>query len=156
MLPIRARYLVLFSLLLLTASMHAQTACPWLTQGTAETFLQGHVAVSTTLLSANEGTCTFTLQQDSTSYTLKIIVAPNNATPCPDGSKHFAGVGNDATVCASNPSHNQSTDTVSSRIRDRYLTVQLIITSHAAIPLAPANRQAVVQQAAEEVAGNLF
>ncbi len=156
MLSVRARCLVLLSLFLLTSSVHAQTACPWLTQGTAETFLQGPVTVSTTLLSAAEGTCTFTLQQDNVSYTLKIIVAATNATHCPDGSKHLAGIGNDATLCAANPSHNQTTDTVSSRIRDRYLTVQLIIISRGANPLAPVNRQAVVQLAAEEVAGNLF
>jgi hypothetical protein len=156
MLSFRARCLVLFSLLLLTASVRAQTACPWLTQGTAETFLQGPVTVSTTLLSATEGTCTFTLQQDNASYALNIIVAATNATHCPDGSQHLAGIGNDATRCSANPSRNQTTDTVSSHIRDRFLTVQLIIISRGANPLAPVSRQSVVQQAAEEVAGNLF
>jgi hypothetical protein len=156
MLSVRARCLVLFSLVLLTASVHAQTSCPWLTQGTAATWLQGPVTVSTNLLSATEGTCTFSLQQDNASYTLKIIVAATNATRCPDGSQHLAGIGNDATLCAANPSRNQTTDTVSSRVRDRYLTVQLIIIGRSANPLAPVKRQAVVQQAAEEVAGNLF
>lgn len=151
----RALWLLL-PLLLLCASARAQTPCPWLTQGTAATWLQGPVTVSTNLLSTNEGTCLFTLHQDNASYTLEITVSATNHPLCPSSSKPLTGIGNEAVLCTANPSRNQTTDTISSRIRDRYLTVQLTITGKSTSPLAPDKRQALVQQAAEEAAGNLY
>ena len=151
-----SRCLLLVSLLLLSISARAQTTCPWLTQGTASLWLQGHVTVSTNILSTSEGTCTFTLHQDNATYTLEITVAATNHPRCTTNSKPLTGIGNEAVLCAANPSRNQTTDTVSSRIRDRYLTVQLIITSKTPGALTPDKRQTLVEEAAEEVAGNLF
>ncbi len=116
---LRAHWLLL-PLLLLCASAHAQTTCPWLTQGTASTWLQGPVTVSTNLLSTNEGTCTFTLHQDNASYTLEITVSATDHPRCPTSSKPIAGIGNQAVLCSASPSRNQTTDTINSRIRDRY------------------------------------
>jgi hypothetical protein len=156
MFSLRSRCLLLVSLLLLCISAPAQTTCPWLTQGTAATWLQGPATVSTNLLSANEGTCTFTLHQDNALYTLEITVSATNHPRCPASSKPLTGIGNEAILCAANHSRNQTTDTITSRIRDRYLTVQLTITAKNTNPMPPDQRQAIVQQAAEEVAGNLY
>ena len=152
---LRAHWLLL-PLLLLCASARAQTPCPWLTQGTASTWLQGPVTVSTNLLSTNEGTCTFTLHQDNASYTLEITVSATNHPRSSTSSKPIPGIGNQAVLCSASPSRNQTTDTINSRIRDRYLTVQLTVTGKNTNPMPPDQRQAVVQQAAEEAAGNLF
>ena len=150
------RCLLLFILLPLSISASAQATCPWLTQGTASTLLQGPVTLSTNILSTNEGTCTFTLHQDNATNTLEITISTTNHPRCIAGSKPLTGIGNEAVLCAANPSRNQTTDTVSSRIRDRYLTVQLTITSKTPSPLAPNKRQSLIEEAAEEVAGNLF
>jgi hypothetical protein len=150
------RCLLLFILLPLSISASAQATCPWLTQGTASAWLQGPAAVSTNILSTSEGTCTFSLHQDNATYTLEITIAAANHPRCATNSKPLTGIGNEAVICAANPSRNQTTDTVSSRIRNRYLTVQLIITSKTPSALAPDKRQSLVEEAAEEVAGNLF
>ncbi len=147
------RWLLLFSLLLCAAA-HAQTACPWLTQGTAEALLNGPVIASTNLLPGDQGTCAFTLHQDVATSTLEITVATANLSACPAG-KPLTGIGNQATLCTTS-SRNQSTDTVSSRVRDHYFTVQLTTTGKATNVLTPDQRQALLQQAAEEVAGNLY
>jgi hypothetical protein len=150
------RCLLLFAFLLLSISARAQMPCPWLTQGTAATWLQGPVTVSTNVLSSNEGTCTFTLHQDNASYTLELTLSATNHPRCPAGSKPLSGIGNEAVICAAAPSRNQTIDTVSSRIRDRYLTIQLTVSGKSIAPLAPDKRQSLVQETAEEVAGNLF
>ena len=150
------RCLLLLFLLSLTANARAQAACPWLTQGTAEASLQGSVTVSTHLVSAKEGTCTFTMQRADAAYTLKIIVAFTNEFRCPDGSRQVPGIGNEAAICSANTPRNQTTDTLSSMIRDRFLTVQLKSVSKRSTPLTPEKRQTLIQQTAEEVAGNLF
>ncbi|MGA8940062.1 MAG: hypothetical protein WB439_12955 [Acidobacteriaceae bacterium] len=149
-----APWLLLY-LLLPCAHAHAQAACPWLTQGTAAAYLQAPVTTFTNLSSSNEGSCLFTLHQDTATSALKITVTTTTQPSCPAG-KPLTAIGTEATLCSAHPARNRTTDTVSGRVRNLYFTIELTIIGKTTPPLTPEQRQSIVQQAAQEVAGNLF
>lgn len=140
---------------LIPRAAHAQAACPWLTQGTAEAYLQAPVTPFTNLSSSNEGSCLFTLHHEAATSALKITVTTTPQTTCPSG-KPLTGIGTEATLCSTHSTHNRTTDTVSGRVRTYYFTIELSITGKSTPTLSTEQRQLIVEQAAQEVAGNLF
>lgn len=147
-------WLLLLSLPL-CASARAQTACPWLTQGTAETFLNESTVASAHLLPNGEGSCIFTLHHGAATSALQITISSAPQPACPAG-KPLTGIGTQAMFCSASPSHIQTVDTVSGRVRDHYFTVLLVINSKSAAAATSRQRESIVERAAEEVAGNLF
>ncbi|MGA7158619.1 MAG: hypothetical protein WBY53_17365 [Acidobacteriaceae bacterium] len=144
-----APWLLLFALTSLPHA-RAQTACPFFTQGTAATYLQAPVELSTDLNANNEGSCTFTAHDASSTITLKLTATTAMQPACPSG-KPLTGIGTEATLCT-----RQTADTISARLRDLYLTIQLTTTGKPTKPFTTEQRQTIVQNAAEILAGNLF
>ncbi len=142
--------LVLFS----GAIANAQPVCRWLTEGSAATLLGGPVTVSARLLPSGEGSCAFSRQQGTSFYLLEITVANSALAACPPGSQKLSGIGNEAVECKSTRSSGETIDVVSSRVRAVYFTTGLTVRGKNTSAV-PTSKQSVVQQVAEQVAGNL-
>jgi hypothetical protein len=125
----------------------SETACPWLTEGSAANALGGKVRVILSLASPTQGTCTFVKTEDPQDQ-LKIIVGAGNVPSCPAGSAHVAGIGVQASRCRLPLAHE--TQMISSRVREVNLAVT-VSTNKSGDPA-----EGAIEQIAEQVAGNLF
>ena len=125
----------------------SETACPWLTEGSAANALGGKVRVILSLASPTQGTCTFVKTEDPQDQ-LKIIVGAGNVPSCPAGSAHVIGIGVQASRCRLPLAHE--TQMISSRVREINLAVT-VSTSKSGDPA-----EGAIEQIAEQVAGNLF
>lgn len=154
---ITLRLLCVLATLSLCFVARAQTApCPWLTEGTAAELLSGPVAVATRILPAGDSTCAFTRQQGAATSVLEISITASDHSICPPNSMKLPGIGNEAVFCTPNHPPNEITDIVSGRARNLYFAVRLTITGKPSTTLSHAMRQSLLEQAAEEVAGNLY
>jgi len=135
-------------LLALVAAAHAQQACPWLTQGTAAALMGGEVS-ATVHGSATEGTCEF---QRSPPGSLHMSIAVSHSQPkqCTTGEP-LTGIGQDAVFCMSDAG-NGHVVTIRSRVRSTFF----LLTLTGKVTTDKASLRNVLEQAAEEVAGNLF
>jgi hypothetical protein len=147
--------LMLSFVLLSVGNAHSQSACKWFTDGSAAALLGGPVTVSAKSLPSGEGSCTYSLQQVTTLYLLEISVANSAHGSCPQGSQKLAGIGNEAFVCRFDRLPHEIVEEVNSRVRNMYFTVSLTIRGTSTSVMSPGKRQDVVQQVAEQVAGNL-
>jgi hypothetical protein len=152
---IKLRLLFALAVVSLCSAAHAQSACPWLTEGTAAAMLEGQVTVTTKLLPTGEGSCAFTLQKSGATAVIEINVAASVGGSCPANSAKLAGIGNEAVYCTEDRSPKETTNIVRSRVRDVFFVVRLTVTGKTPAAATPAQRQAVAEQVAEEVAGNL-
>ncbi len=153
----KLRLLCVLAALSLCSVASAQTAaCPWLTEGTASALLDGRVAVTTRILSAGDSTCTFTLQQGAATSVLEISIAATDHFICPPNSLKVSGIGNEAVSCTQDHPPNETMDIVSGRARNLYFGVRLTVTGKPSAALSPSMRQSLVEQVAEQVAGNLY
>jgi hypothetical protein len=154
---IKLRLLCVLAALSLCSVARAQTAaCPWLTEGTASALLNGPVAVTTRILPAGDSTCTFTLQQGAATSVLEISIAASDHSICPSNSMKLSGIGNEAVSCTQDHPPNETTDIVSGRARNLYFAVRLTVTGKPSTSLSHAMRQSLLEQVAEQVAGNLY
>jgi hypothetical protein len=126
---------------------NSETACPWLTEGSAANALGGKVRVILSLASPTQGTCTFVKTEDPQDQ-LKIIVGAGNVPSCPAGSAHVIGIGVQASRCRLPLAHE--TQMISSRVREINLAVT-VSTNKSGDPA-----EGAIEQIAEQVAGNLF
>jgi hypothetical protein len=147
----KSRLLLLLAFLILSAAARAQSACPWLTEGTAAAMLGGPTTATTNILPSSNGTCTFTFHQGASPSSLEITVAPNRPALCPVNSKALPAIGNEALICTAGNS-----DIVTARVRTLYFTIRLTIGSTQSPPVSAAERQTIVQRIAEQVAGSLY
>lgn len=154
---ITLRLVCLLATLSFCCEARAQTApCPWLTEGTASALLSGPVAVATRILPAGDSTCTFTLQQGAATSVLEISIAASDHSICPPNSMKLPGIGNEAVFCTQDHPPNETTDIVSARARNLYFAVRLTVTGKPSAALSQAMRQSLLEQVAEQVAGNLY
>jgi len=131
---------------------HAQTGCPWLTEGSAAHALGGDVSVTAKVSDMGEGRCSFARQQDS----LEILVSKAALPTCPGGSTALKGVGNDALTCRHGEQHSDSVEMISSRVRDFHFTITLTARGEK-MPAKPDDPQTdTLEQVAEQVAGSLY
>lgn len=146
---------VLFASLLLPASGHcfAANVCPWMTQGSAARLLAGDIIASIQAVDDKHGDCIFSRADGRTSYTLHIAVGGEANVACPRGSAQLKGIGNEAYLCNVQRSSSGATEKVSSRVRDILFTVTL---TERGVLMSNDARRDVLDQAAEQVAGNLF
>jgi hypothetical protein len=127
----------------------SETACPWLTEGSAANALGGKIRVILSLTSFTQGTCTFVKTEDPQDQ-LKVFVGAANVPSCPAGSAHVTGIGVEASRCRLPLAHQGVTQMISSRVREINLAVT-VSTSKSGDPA-----EAAIEQIAEQVAGNLF
>lgn len=146
-------------LFLLPACARSQQVCPWLTQGTAAALMAGDVRASVHV-SAGEGTCEFLRTADDDDnraavgegLLLGIAVSRQLPRECATGEP-LKGVGQDSVFCAEDADgkHQQM---IRGRVRNTYFL--LTLTSKATRTTNEAVLRRTLDQAAEEVAGNLF
>ena len=151
------RFVLLLTFVLLSANaLRAEPVCPWLTKGTAAAMLGGDVSAVIKLTPPEQGSCAFTLQQGTATYSLEVFVENTPHTTCPPASPKLPGIGNEALSCTLHRSPNETAEVISSRVRTLYFTVSLT-TKGTATPTSLVSKQKdIVERAAEQVAGNLF
>ena len=132
-----------------------QTNCPWLTQGSAAKALGGDVSVTATMSTTGEGTCNFRVQNESLN-SLEILVSKAKLPTCPADSTKLTGIGNEALRCRLSGSKGETTEMVSSRVRDVHVNVTLTSRSEKAPAKASDKLGDVLEQIAEQVVGNLY
>ncbi len=159
----RRRYLLL-CLFVLAGASRAQspsaaplpTGCPWLTQGSAAKALGGAVSATAHLSDdAGEGWCNFMRREKPDAF-LKVEVSKAALPSCGADSTKLRGVGNEAMRCPIAGSGDQRGEMISGRVRD----LHFVLTFEAGTKKTPADsagaQEDVLQQVAEQVAGNLF
>jgi hypothetical protein len=134
---------------------HARTGCPWLTQGNAAWALGGDVSVTVNVPNTGEGSCVFSREQTPTD-SLEILVSKSALPACPPESGTLKGIGNEAATCRPPASHGESLEMISSRVRDLHFTVTLISRGQKGHAKPDDPQSDVLEQVAEQVAGNLY
>jgi hypothetical protein len=132
---------------------HAQTGCPWLTEGSAAHALGGDVS-ATVKVAEGEGTCTFS-RQGGAADSLEVSVSKAVLPSCPSGSTSLRGIGNEALTCRHEEAH-ESVEMISSRVRDLHFTATLTTHAQKTPPKAEDPQNDALEQIAEQVAGNLY
>lgn len=146
-------------LFLLPACVCAQQVCPWLTQGTAAALMAGDVRANVHV-SEGEGTCEFlrtavdddNLAAVGEGLLLRIAVSRQLPRECATGEP-LKGIGQDSVFCDEDADgkHRQM---IQGRVRNTYFL--LTLTSKQTRTTNEAVLRRTLEQAAEEVAGNLF
>lgn len=129
--------------------------CPWFTERSAATALGGDVRVTLALASGSQGTCTF-INQQSPEDELKIIVGGNNVPLCPPGSTKVVGVGTRANRCRVTASQGEIQEMIGGAVREKNFAVVLSTRGDSSARSSPNPKTDILQQIAEQVAGNLF
>ncbi len=152
------RLLIALAVLLLLVSGRASgaTMCPWLTQGSAAKILGGDVSVSVISANETEGSCTFSRRQGAAVYLFEVSVHKAAGTGCPADGTKLRGIGNEAILCRMERSPSETVEEVSGRVRDLYFSVSLGIHGPKSSAMTIEAQREGVNQAAEQVAGNLF
>jgi hypothetical protein len=133
---------------------HANTGCPWLTEGSAEHALGGDASV-TVKVAEGEGICTFS-RQHGAADSLDIAVSKAALPGCPSSSMSLRGIGNEALTCRHSGPRGDSVEMISSRVRDLHFTVTLTTRGQKNPGKTDDPQNDAVEQIAELVAGNLY
>jgi hypothetical protein len=134
---------------------HTQATCPWLSPGSAATALGGDVSVTVNVTNLSEGSCRFSRQQGSHD-SLEIAVSMASLPTCSGEHTTLRGIGNEAARCRFAGAHGEAVEMVSSRVRDEHFTVTLTWRGPKAAAHSPDEQDDALEQAAEQVAGNLY
>jgi hypothetical protein len=129
--------------------------CPWFTQGSAERILEGDVIATVTVSDSGEGSCRFSRQSGSHDF-LEIFVSRGALPICSAQAMQLKGIGNQAARCKAAGAHNESAEMVSGRVRELSFTVTLASRGQNNPVKSPAPQEDALEQAAEQVAGNLY
>lgn len=146
-------------LFLLSTGALAQQVCPWLTQGTAATLMGGAVSANVHI-STGEGTCEFVRTSDddhpgaALASNLQMRIAVSHLPPkeCATGER-LTGIGQDSVFCATDV-EGKHQEMIRGRVRGNYFLLTLTARGNSATDKA--TLRPTLEQAAEEVAGNLF
>jgi hypothetical protein len=129
--------------------------CPWFTERSAVTALGGDVRVTLALATGSQGVCTFNKQQ-SPEDELKVIVGGNNVPSCPPGSAKVVGVGTRANRCRMTASQGEVQEMIGGAVREKNFAVIIAMRADPSASSSPRPKTDILQQVAEQVAGNLF
>jgi hypothetical protein len=138
-----------------TAQPSTQTACPWLTEGSAARALGAGVTVSVHVSDAGEGSCMFSRTQEPVG-SLKIEVSKTVLSACGAGGTKLKGIGNEATRCRLSEPAAQDAEMISGRVRDLYFTITLNVHGKRSSANSSNVQEDTLELTAEQVAGNLF
>jgi hypothetical protein len=131
-----------------------QSACPWLTAGSAARALGGDVSVTVTVASEDEGSCRFARHGDSMD-TLEIQVGASGVSACAADSPKLVGIGNEAARCRPSAAHGEMAEMISGHVRNRYFSLTLRQRKRGGNSSDDPGSDPL-EQVAEQVAGNLF
>jgi hypothetical protein len=153
------RNLLFIAVLMSCGYARAQEACPWLTQGTAAALMGGAASMSVHTVSG-EGNCEFRLnaadshvkRNKAEGQLMRIVVSHQPHKQCAAGER-LTGIGEDSVLCVSD-TKTEYHATVFGRVRTVYFSVAL--TARGVEANDKVELRSSLQQAAEEVAGNLF
>jgi hypothetical protein len=106
--------------------------------------LGGDVTAVIKLTPPDQGSCSFSLQQGTATYSLAVVVESTPHTTCPPASPKLPGIA------------NETAEVITSRVRTLYFTITLTTQGTAAPALPLPKQKDIVERAAEQVAGNLF
>jgi hypothetical protein len=150
--------LLIAASLLIVPPTQAQSACPWLTEGTAAATLGGPAATAVQLSGDPNrpmGSCIFARQGNAATTVLEIAVSSAPPGPaCPSTSPKLTGIGNEATFCRLDS--KQIRYVINSRVRDLYFRVSLAIPAPAPAFQPLDHEREQIQLIAEQVAGSLY
>ena len=132
-----------------------QARCPWLTEGTAADALGGEVRVVVSVAGPLKGMCSF-VRQDNTAEQLKVVIGPDHVPSCPQGSARVVGVGSRANRCKGPASEGESARMISGAVRETGMAVVLTRPNSQAAKSSAQVKRDVLEEIAEQVAGNLF
>jgi hypothetical protein len=133
----------------------SRTNCPWLTEGSAAKVLGGNVSVMVAMTNIDEGSCKFVRQQDSTD-SLEVLVNKAALITCSAENIRLQGIGNNAARCKLPGPHKEVVEMVSSQVRDLHFTVTLTYRRQENLTKAADAQGDILEQIAEQVAGNLY
>jgi hypothetical protein len=138
------------------SDLSAAELCPFMTQGSAAKLLGGEVSAIVKSSEDRDGTCSYTRLQGPLTYILAITVHKIATDACPEQSTRLKAVGNEAMTCRIENTSGETIQRMSGRVRDMFFTISLTARGpKSAVMPAEAQRQAV-EQAAEQVTGNLY
>lgn len=128
-----------------------QERCQWMNAATAAGFLGGGAVRA----AFDNGSCTFTRQDGSHEYVLRIEVRPLAAehARCPAGSVGLKGIGNEAQACSHAETARWMAEQVVGRVRDQAFLVRVASNDPAVAAAALREKSRAV---AEQVAGILY
>ncbi|HEX3661476.1 MAG TPA: hypothetical protein VHU89_08585 [Acidobacteriaceae bacterium] len=131
-----------------------ETACPWLTQGTAADLLGGEVTATVTESNSAEGTCRFVRDGAEMNFIeIQVSAAPLHA--CPVGSTPLTGVGNEAERCRVAQVRGITEEMAGGNVRSLHFTV--VISGRGSRRSGkPSDADDNLARLADEVAGNLY
>ena len=132
-----------------------QASCPWLNHGTATGALGEDVTTMAHISDSGEGSCKFSRQQGSTD-SLEIEVSHATLPDCPQASKKLAGIGNEAKWCRLPAATGRLMEMISGRVRDWNFTITWRPGAQKGSSAAYDKTETILDQLAEQVAGNLF
>jgi len=112
--------------------------------------------LSVTATETNEGSCTFSRTEGATSFSLEVTIHKGALAGCPEGSTKLKAIGNEALLCPLARSANESGQEVSGRVRDNFFTIVLRVRGPGKARMSVDAQREAIEQAAEQVAGNLF
>ena len=138
-----------------SSQTRSQTSCPWLTEGSAAKALGGNVSATVAMTNVDDGSCKFVRQQDSTAF-LEILVSKAALITCPAENIRLQGIGNKAARCKLPGSHKEVVEMVSGQVRDVYFTMTLTYRRHENLTKSAGPQDDMLEQIAEQVAGNLY
>ena len=138
------------------SSSPSQASCPWLPLGSAAKALGGDVYLTVRLLVNGDGSCKFLRRQDSHDSLTVLVGDAAALSSCSEAHTTLRGIGNDAARCKLPSSHGKTIEMVSSRVRDMHFTVTLAASGRKSSTKSSHEQEDVLEQVAEQIAGNLY
>ena len=162
----RSSHTLLLGLAMLVPSVcHGQTKCPWINEATARGILIGPVTLTAKVSDRGDGVCEFSRQQGASVYQLRVSVNimtdipkqfPTYLAQCLPNSTPLRAIGNEAVMCSTRGTGDQSAEKVVGRVRDQAFLVSVSSSVQNDPSMTHEMRREKANLMAEQVAGILF
>jgi hypothetical protein len=162
----RSSHTLLLGLAILVPSVcPGQAKCPWINEATARGILIGPVTLTAKVSDRGDGVCEFSRQQGAAVYQLRVSVNimtdipkqfPTYLAQCLPNSARLRAVGNEAVMCSTRGTGDQSAEKVVGRVRDQVFVVSVSSSVQDDPSMTQEMRRRKANLVAEQVAGILF
>jgi hypothetical protein len=162
----RSSHTLLLGLAILVPSIcHGQAKCPWINEATARGILSGPGSLTVKVSDRGDGVCEFSRQQGASVYQLRVSVNimtdipkqfPAYLAQCLPNSTPLRAIGNEAVMCSTRGTGDQSAEKVVGRVRDQAFVVSVSSSVQADPSMTQEMRRHKANLVAEQVAGILF